>query len=101
MNDDITNQAWIKRYTPAERLKTNSLSRGNTSTWDARRDRFRKKSATGRETAPGAHYQLVLEEVDELVKLIFQIERINPTFFTGSFDEDAKRYLNYQNKSSL
>jgi len=31
----------------------------------------------------------------------FQIERINPTFFTGSFDEDAKRYLNYQNKSSL
>ncbi len=50
---------------------------------------------------PGAHYQLVLEEVDELVKLIFQIERINPTFFTGSLDEDAKRYLNYQNKSPL
>jgi hypothetical protein len=45
-----------------------------------------------------ARYQLALDEVDELVKLIFQIENINPQFYTGFLDEDAKRYLNYRNK---
>jgi hypothetical protein len=45
-----------------------------------------------------ARYQLALDEVDELIKLIFQIESINPQFYTGSLDEDAKRYLNYRNK---
>jgi HEPN domain-containing protein len=43
-------------------------------------------------------YQMALDEVDELVKLIFQIERINPPFYTDPLDADAKRYLNYQNK---
>ena len=47
----------------------------------------------------GEYYQLALDEVDELVKLIFQIEHINPPFFW--LGDDAKRYLNYQNKFPL
>jgi hypothetical protein len=49
----------------------------------------------------GARYQLALDEVDELVKLIFQIEGINPPFYTNPLHADAKRSLNYQNKSPL
>jgi HEPN domain-containing protein len=48
-----------------------------------------------------ARYQLAFDEVDELVKLIFQIEGINPPFFTSSLDAGAKRYLNHQNKFPL
>jgi HEPN domain-containing protein len=48
-----------------------------------------------------ARYQLAFDEVDELVKLIFQIERLNPEAFTGSLSEDAKRYLEHQNHFSL
>jgi hypothetical protein len=32
---------------------------------------------------------------------IFQIEGINPPFFTSSLDAGAKRYLNHQNKFPL
>jgi hypothetical protein len=49
----------------------------------------------------GERYQLTLDEVDELVKLIFQIERINPPFYIGPLHEDAKRYLNHRNNWSL
>jgi hypothetical protein len=49
----------------------------------------------------GALYQLAFDEVDELVELIFQIEGINPEFFTCQLDKDAKRYLEYQNKFPL
>jgi|SRR5215831_14725742 len=53
----------------------------------------------GAKRPTGARYQLALDEVDELVKLIFEIERINPAFYMGSLDEHAKRYLDHQNKS--
>jgi len=48
-----------------------------------------------------ARYQLAFDEVDELVKLIFQIERIDPEYFTRSLSEDAKRYLEHQNQFPL
>jgi hypothetical protein len=50
---------------------------------------------------PGERYQLALEEVDELAKLIFQIEDQNPAFYTNRLNEHAKRYLDFQNKSPL
>jgi HEPN domain-containing protein len=55
----------------------------------------------GRRQPKAARYQLALDEVDELVKLILQIENVNPTFYTQSLDEHAKRYLDHQNKSPL
>jgi hypothetical protein len=47
------------------------------------------------------HYQLALDEIDELLKLIFQTEGVNPPFFIQSLSEDAKRYLEHQNKFSF
>jgi len=55
----------------------------------------------GHRQPKAARYRLVLDEVDELVKLIFQIENVNPTFFTQTLDEHAKRYLDHQNKFAL
>src|SRR5262245_54609964 len=55
----------------------------------------------GAKQPPGARYQLAFDEVDELVKLIFQIESINPQFYTQALDQDAKTYINYQNKFPL
>src|SRR5262245_58814902 len=46
---------------------------------------------------PGERYVLALNEVDELVKVIFQIEGLNPKFFTAGLNEHAKRYLDHQN----
>jgi hypothetical protein len=46
-------------------------------------------------------YVLALDEIDELVKLIFQIEGLNPQFFIGGLNEHAKRYLNHQNRFPL
>jgi hypothetical protein len=63
------------------------------------RNTFPQPRGTKRPRA--ARYQLAFDEVDELVELIFQIERLNPEFFTGSLAEDAKRYLEHQNNFSL
>jgi hypothetical protein len=63
------------------------------------RNTFPQPRGTKRPRA--ARYQLAFDEVDELVELIFQIERLNPEFFTRSLDEDAKRYLEHQNNFSL
>jgi HEPN domain-containing protein len=49
-------------------------------------------------TPPGARYELALDEVDELVKLIFQIENINPKFYTDRLNEHARRYLEHRNQ---
>jgi HEPN domain-containing protein len=55
----------------------------------------------GAKRPKGERYQLALDEVDELVKLIFQIERLNPQFYIGPLHEDAKRYANYRNNFPL
>jgi hypothetical protein len=53
-------------------------------------------------TQPEPRYELALEELDELVKLIFQTSGINPEFFTQSaMKSDALRYLNEQNQTPL
>jgi hypothetical protein len=47
-------------------------------------------------------YQLALDELDELVKLIYQTSGINPAFFTSSLIKpDASRYLNEHNRTPL
>jgi hypothetical protein len=55
-------------------------------------------NAGGAKPPRGEHYVLALDEVDELVKLIFKIERLNPQFFIGRLNEHGKRYLDYQNR---
>ena len=47
---------------------------------------------------PGVRYELALDEVDELVRLIFQIEGMRPAFFIDKLNEHAKRYLAHNNK---
>ena len=52
----------------------------------------------GARKPPGARYQLALDEVDELVKRIFQIEDMNPNFYVDSLNEHARRYLDHRNQ---
>jgi HEPN domain-containing protein len=60
-----------------------------------------------RNPAPVQHagmprYELALEELDELVQLIFKLARLNPGFYTTMlYKEDGLRYLNNQNKTPL
>jgi len=45
-------------------------------------------------------YELILDELDGLVKLIFQISKLNPAFFMSMLHKpDAKQYLNEQNRT--
>ena len=55
----------------------------------------------GQKRPKAARYELALDEVDELVKLIFQIEGISPPFYTNSLDVHAKQYLYQQNNFPL
>jgi hypothetical protein len=50
---------------------------------------------------PGERYVLALNEVDELVKLMFQIEGLNPGFFTARLNEHGKRYLDHLNEHPM
>ncbi len=60
-----------------------------------------------RNPAPVQHagmprYEIVLEELDELVQVIFKLANLNPAFFTNMLHrEDGRRYLNDQNKTPL
>jgi len=55
----------------------------------------------GQKVPSGARYVLALNEVDELVKLIFQIESLNPKFFIDGLNEHAKRYLDHLNMFAM
>jgi HEPN domain-containing protein len=46
-------------------------------------------------------YQMALEELDELVKLIFETSGINAAYFVDSVVPDALRYLNERNQTPL
>lgn len=46
-------------------------------------------------------YQLVLEEVDELVKVVFQLSGLNPRFFFDGIDDIARHFLLLRNAHSL
>jgi HEPN domain-containing protein len=57
----------------------------------------------GRDTSPTQptelRYQMALEELDELVKLIFETSGINAASFVNSTQPDALRYLNERNQA--
>ncbi|HVO66243.1 MAG TPA: hypothetical protein VMT12_07160 [Syntrophales bacterium] len=46
-------------------------------------------------------YEIVIEEIDSLVKVIFQKSSINPEFFINSLKPEVKSYLNKDNESPL
>ena len=50
---------------------------------------------------PEPMYEIVVEEIDSLVKVIFQKSSINPKFFTNPLKFEAKTYLNKENESPL
>ena len=59
----------------------------------------------GRDTSPTQptelRYQMALEKLDELVKLIFETSGINAAYFVDSVVPDALRYLSEQNRIPL
>jgi hypothetical protein len=42
-------------------------------------------------------YSLCLEDVDELMSLVFKNAGVNPGFFTASLKKEAKRFLSEEN----
>jgi hypothetical protein len=42
----------------------------------------------------------VIDELDELAKVIFEKANVNPTFFTNGLNEDARRYLTDSNNAA-
>ncbi len=50
---------------------------------------------------PPPPYNLVLEDVDELVKTIFEKAHVNPPFFTQRLGEHGRRYLDLDNLHPL
>ena len=50
---------------------------------------------------PEPVYEIVVQEIDSLVKVIFQKSSINPEFFTNRLKLEAKTYLNKENKAPL
>jgi HEPN domain-containing protein len=46
-------------------------------------------------------YHLVVDELDELVKIIFETSKLNPQFFTRRLNADALHYLKKQNQSPI
>ena len=46
-------------------------------------------------------YDLVLEEVDDLVRTIFELARVNPVFFTQRLIDDARHYLALDNAHQI
>lgn len=54
----------------------------------------------GGSAATPPRYTLCLEDVDELMSLVFK-EHVNPSFFTGGLKKEAKRFLSEENDSPL
>lgn len=52
-------------------------------------------------TRPAPHYDLVLEDVDELVKAIFDAARFNPAFFASSLNPRVLSILSEQNLHAI
>jgi len=50
---------------------------------------------------PEPVYEIVVEEIDHLVEMIFQKASVNPKFFTNSLNSQAKAYLSKENEASL
>jgi hypothetical protein len=50
---------------------------------------------------PEPVHEIVVEEIDSLVKVIFQKSSINPEFFTNALKPEAKTYLNKENEAPL
>jgi hypothetical protein len=42
-------------------------------------------------------YTLCLEDVDELMSLVFKNASVDPTFFTGALNKQAKQFLREEN----
>jgi HEPN domain-containing protein len=59
---------------------------------------FARSPAPGPNPPSGRGYHLALDEVDELVRLIFQLESLNPKFFINSMNPHATQFLNHQNR---
>ena len=47
-------------------------------------------------------FELILEDIDEIVKLLFGISKLNPDFFFAEYNrDDIIQILNQQNKHSV
>lgn len=56
---------------------------------------------SGTPERPEPAYEIVVEEIDSLVKVIFQKSSVNPLYFTNSFNSEATTYLNKENDTPL
>ncbi len=65
---------------------------------------FAKRNTTAKNLNPNRKepiYELYIEEIDKLVKVIFEKAGINPKFFTAQVGPDGSKFLNKWNNSPL
>lgn len=64
-------------------------------------DRPTLTGAPGRPTCLEPRYEIVVDEIDRLVKVIFEKSNLNPPFFTGGLNKDAATYLTRSNRQNF
>jgi hypothetical protein len=72
------------------RYPNSVLNKGMLSGFELKRGQATQVSGVA---AAVPRYSLCLEDVDELVSLVFKNAGVNPAFFTGSLKKEAKRFL--------
>jgi len=75
------------------------LARGMIGLISVKREHGSVESTVPKRSEPA--YEIVVEEIDSLVKVIFQKSSINPEFFTNRLKLEAKTYLNKENETPL
>ena len=72
------------------------LSKGMIGTFDLLREHESKVQAFGAANPPT--FALNLENIDELVTVIFEVAKMNPHFYLNSISEHARAVLNDRNR---
>jgi hypothetical protein len=76
------------------RYPNSVLNKGMLSGFELKRGQAAQASGLA---AAVPRYSLCLEDVDELMSLVFKNASVNPGFFTGSLKKEAKRFLSEEN----
>ena len=80
------------------RYPNSVLNKGMLSGFELKRGQAAQVSGLA---AAVPRYTLCLEDVDELMSLVFKNASVNPGFFTGSLKKEAKRFLSKENVWSV
>jgi hypothetical protein len=61
----------------------------------------RNNSVGGKTSSRQASFELVIDELDALAKVIFEKAKVNPKFYTNGLNNDARTYLMQSNDAVI